>query len=243
MTPIDAVLIFLLAAGASLVQALTGLGFGLMIVPPLILVVGVKDAVVVSNLLGMLLSAGLLLRTHEHVEWRTGLTLLVGAVLGMPLGLAVLIWANPDVLQLVIAVAVIVFTVLLSRGLRIHGGGLAGDGLTGVLSGVLRMSTSMSGPPVVIYLQGKGLGSIPFRATISAFFALSGVVGAALFLVGGQITGDVLREVAVALPALTVGFAGGQVLYARIDEARFRKLVLAVLFTSAALAISAVLFR
>lgn len=243
MTPLDAVLIVVLVAGASIVQALTGLGFGLMIVPPLILVVGVKDAVVVANLLGTILSAGLLLRTHEHADWRSALTLLAGALVGMPLGLAVLTWADPDVLQVGIAVAVIVFTVLLSRGLRLHGGGIAGDGLTGVLSGVLRMSTSMSGPPVVIYLQGKGLGSIPFRATISAFFVLSGVAGALLFFAGGRITGDVAREVLVGLPALAAGFAGGQLLYSRVDEARFRKLVLAVLFASAAVAIGAVLFH
>ena len=40
MSPFEAIAIFLLSIGASVVQATTGLGFGLMVVPPLILVVG-----------------------------------------------------------------------------------------------------------------------------------------------------------------------------------------------------------
>ncbi|MGE5594548.1 MAG: sulfite exporter TauE/SafE family protein [Hyphomicrobiales bacterium] len=240
MTLLDAVLIVLLAGGASVVQTLTGLGFSLMMVPPLILVVGVKDAVVVSNILGTVVSAVLLTRTHRWVEWRTGGILLAASVVGMPAGLAVLVLANPDVLQVVIALAVMAFTVMLARGLRLHSAGLAGDAGAGIVSGILRMSTSMSGPPVAIYLQGKGLDSIAFRATLSAFFMASGVIGIGFFAAGGRINGEVLAEAAVAVPALLAGFAAGQALYRRVDEARFRRVVIVMLLVSSLMAMAAV---
>ena len=138
----------MLAAGAASVQSLTGIGFGLIIVPPLIFVIGAKEAVVVSNILGAVLSIGLLSRIHSGVHWRMALTLFAAAIVGMPLGLWLLLAVDARTLQIIIAVTVIVFTVLLARGLRLHMAGLAGDLFVGLASGVLRTSTSMSGPHV-----------------------------------------------------------------------------------------------
>lgn len=240
MDPLQALAVFLLAAGAAVVQSLTGLGFGLIIVPPLVLVLGAKDAVVVANVLGTVLSGAMLLRIHSGVEWRMGIVLLAGAVAGMPLGLAILILIDPDLLQVLIACTVIVFTILLARGMQIHSAGVFGDALSGILSGVLRMSTSMSGPPVVIYLQGRGLTSDRFRATLAAFFVASGIISIGLFLAGGQLTRDTGLDLVPGLAALPFGLAVGGALYTRIDEHRFRLLVRTVLIASAVLAIVAV---
>jgi uncharacterized protein len=241
MDPLQALAIFLLAASAAVVQSLTGLGFGLIIVPPLVMVLGAKDAVVVSNVLGTVLSGVMLTRIHARVEWRMNIVLLISAVVGMPLGLAILILIDPDLLQVIIACTVIVFTILLARGMRIHSAGLAGDAISGLLSGILRMSTSMSGPPVVIYLQGRGLTSDRFRATLAAFFVCSGCISIVLFAVSGQFSRKIGLELLPGLPALLLGLTIGGALYRRIDEVRFRRAVLAVLFISAGLAIVGVL--
>ena len=240
MDPLQALAVFLLAAGAAVVQSLTGLGFGLIIVPPLVLVLGAKDAVVVSNVLSTFLSGAMLLRIHSGVEWRMGIVLLAGAVAGMPLGLAILILIDPDLLQVLIACTVILFTILLARGMQIHSAGVLGDALSGILSGILRMSTSMSGPPVVIYLQGRGLASDRFRATLAAFFVASGLISIALFLASGRLTRDTGLDLVPGLAALPLGLAVGGALYTRIDENRFRLLVRTVLIASAVLAIVAV---
>jgi len=238
MTPSVIAMIFLLSAGASLVQSLTGLGFGLMIVPPLVMVVGAKDAVVVSNVLGTILSGALLIRNLGHVEWRTGAILLASTIVGMPFGLMVLIWIDPGVLQVVIAATVIIFTVLLARGMQIHSTGAVGNVVTGLASGVLRMSTSMSGPPVVIYLQGRGITSQRFRATLAAFFFASGVIGIGMFALGGRFDRDTDLAIGAGTPALVAGLAGGSALYRRVDERLFRRVVFGVLFSSSALALA-----
>ena len=49
----DAVAISLLAFGAAFVGTISGFGFALLIVPPLSFVVGPKEAVVLSNALGV----------------------------------------------------------------------------------------------------------------------------------------------------------------------------------------------
>ena len=241
MTGAEAVAIFGLVFAASAVQAATGLGFGLLIIPPLVLIIGVKDAVVVSNVLSTVLSSLLLIRIHSSVEWPTASRLFLAACAGMPLGLVVLIVADPRVLQIVIAAAVILFTVLLARGVRVRASGWAGDMATGVLSGVLRTSTSMSGPPVVIALQGRGMDSALFRGTITAFFVASGVVGVGLLAAGGRFNSDVLMDLALGLPAVVAGLFAGAALYRRSNEEVFRRAVLAILFVSAAVALLAAL--
>jgi len=243
VSPLDALAIFMLAAGAASVQSLTGIGFGLIIVPPLIFVIGAKEAVVVSNILGAVLSIGLLSRIHSGVHWRMALTLFAAAIVGMPLGLWLLLAVDARTLQIIIAVTVIVFTVLLARGLRLHMAGLAGDLFVGLASGVLRTSTSMSGPPVIIYMQGRQMDSAGFRSTITAFFVMSGLVGIGLFALGGRIDADALTASAVGLPAVVLGLVGGQLLYRKVDEGRFRQSVQVILVVSAVAALTGAVVR
>lgn len=241
MSPLDALAIFLLAAGAASVQSLTGIGFGLTIVPPLIFIVGAKDAVVVSNMLGVVLSMGLLTRIHGAVNWRMASTLFTAALAGMPLGLWVLLAVDAKALQVVIACTVILFTLMLARGLRLHVAGPAGDAFVGLLSGLLRTSTSMSGPPVIIYMQGRQMDSANFRSTVTAFFVMSGLVGIGLFALSGRIDRDVLTAAGAGLPAVALGLVVGQLLYERVDEGRFRLAVQVILVGSAIVALAGAL--
>jgi uncharacterized membrane protein YfcA len=227
-----------LAFGASVVQSATGLGFGLLIIPPLVLVIGVKDAVVVSNVLATCLSGLLLTRVHGAVAWRTAGTLFVAACAGMPLGLAVLILAEPRALQVVIALGVIAFTVLLVRGVRLPLDGRRGEAVAGLASGILRTSTSMGGPPVIILLQSRRMESNTFRSTMTAFFVASGVLSVAMFGASGRIDGRIAAEAGVALPAVVAGLFTGAALYRRTNEQVFRRAVLAVLFISATIALA-----
>jgi uncharacterized membrane protein YfcA len=240
VSPAEAAAIVTLAFAASTVQAATGLGFGLLIIPPLVLVIGVKDAVVVSNVLSTALSTMLLGSVHGGVNWRLASVLFVAACAGMPFGLLVLIASNPDYLQAAIAGGVIVFTIALARGVRLPPRGIATDVATGLFSGVLRTSTSMSGPPVALLMQGRGMEREGFRATITAFFVATGLVSIAVFLASGRIDAEAAAQMGIALPAVVAGLGVGALLYRQVGEGVFRQAVLAVLLVSAGIALVAV---
>ncbi|MGI8925581.1 MAG: TSUP family transporter [Tepidiformaceae bacterium] len=237
----EAALLFALVGFAATVQPVAGFGFALLVAPPLALLIGPKEAVVVSNALSVALNAALLTRQHGGVEWRLGAVLFAGALAGMPLGLAILIVADPDVLQVAIALSVIIFTLLLIRGLRLHSLGRPGDFGAGVVSGILNTSTSMSGPPVVLYLQGSGMAPPRFRATLTAFFLVNGVAGVVLLAAAGRVTGDAAGQTLVGLPAVLLGFAGGSALAGRVPLVFFRPIVFGLLFLAAAIALAAAL--
>jgi hypothetical protein len=238
-----AVAIVLLAGGASFAQALTGFGFSLLIVPPLALVIGPKDAVVVANVLSTTVNIVMLTRIHGGVAWGVSGRLLVGALIGMPMGLLVLIYFSPTALQLLIAVTVITFTAALARGLQVRRTGLLGDVGVGIVSGVFNTSTSMSGPPVVLYLQGQGMAPDRFRSTVTAYFFASSGISIPLLALAGRYDHDVTNASLVGLPALLVGIIAGNWVFRRIHSSRFRTLVFGTLIVSAVIAIAAAILK
>lgn len=79
-----------------------------------------------------------------------------------------------------------------------------------------------------------------FRATLLAFSLPASVVTIAGLMLAGQVTGEIVRASAIALPAVAVGLILGRWMRAWIDEEVFRTVVLAVLIlTSVAVIVSA----
>lgn len=237
MEPLTVAAILLLAAMAAFIQALSGFGFSLFIVPPLAVILGPQDTVVLANLLGFVGNTLQFVRLRKLVERRQATTLAIGSFIGMPIGLAVLLLVDPIALQFGIAVAVILFTLALMRGLELHGGGTPGDVAVGFTSGMLNTSTSMSGPPVIIYLHGKRLAPQAFRATINAFFLSTGVVALILLAGAGTIRWELVVLVAASFPAMEVGRFIGNHMFDRVNEVLFRRLVYVILLLSATIAL------
>ena len=233
----DALLVLLVVSFAAVAQSFSGFGFGLLVVPLLVLLLGPREAVVTSNVLATALGGAMLLQLRHQVWWGTAGRLFFFAALGMPGGYLVLIRVDRDTLQLLIASTVLAATWLLARGRWRLEQSVFGDMVAGLLSGVLRTATSMSGPPVVLYLQGRGMIPAAFRATITAYFFLSGLLAVTLFAVGGQFDSRSAVASVVGLPGLFVGWRIGGWLYGRVGEDAFRGVVVAILVGSSAAAI------
>lgn len=238
----DAVAISLLAFGAAFVGTISGFGFALLIVPPLSFVVGPKEAVILSNVLGCSWLMTMFVRLRQEVVWRSALPLIVAAFAGMPFGLVILAVVSGRVLQGMLGVVVLVATFLVWKGVRINSQHRAFDIVAGFISGVLNTSTSMNGPPIVLHLQNKELAPGPFRATIAAFFVASALVTLALYTASGRIGQYELQAAALGLPGLAFGYVGGSLVVGRMDAGQFRKFVIGVLVASATLTLAETVF-
>ncbi|HXF50200.1 MAG TPA: sulfite exporter TauE/SafE family protein [Dehalococcoidia bacterium] len=221
------------AALASFAQGITGFGFALIAVPFLVLVVDVREAVVMSTLLGLVNVALLAARLWRATPWRTVGWLLLGSFAGMPLGLAVLIFTPEDGLRLTVGVVTVVLAAALASGKRVPFTGAASELAVGIVSGVLRTSTSMSGPPVVIYLQGRGQSPDAFRAAMTTFFLVGGLISVGAFAGAHVITRRAIALSAAALPGVYLANLAGDRLARRFDPVTFRRLVLALLIATA----------
>ena len=231
-----------IACGAAVCQSLTGFGFALIMVPLLSLTWDVKSAVVTSTVLGTFALLPLLFEARRHVRLSTAAALATGSLVGVPAGILLLDWIDPKALKILVGVTVIAASVLVYRvrEVRATRAGVIPAVAAGAVSGVLRASTSMGGPPAVLYLLGAERDVEAFRGTILAFFlpmSLLTIVGLAAV---GRVTPEVVRTSAIALPAMAIGMFAGVWLRSRVQGELFRLLVLLLLIlTSVGVIISA----
>ena len=226
-------------AGAAL-NALAGFGFALVTVPLMALVVGPKDAVVLSAIVGLVSNWGVLVRSRADVDRPVATRILVGSFVGMPLGVLVLTRIAEDPLKILIAVAVLISAAVLATGRTLSDPRPRTDVAAGFASGLFNTSIGISGPPVVMLLAGRDMAKAPFRATSVTVFGIAGVVALVLFAVSGRFDRTVLVAAAVALPATPLGWFAGDRIHRRVDEEPFRRLVLALMVVTATVVIAGV---
>jgi len=219
----------LVVALAATVQLSAGFGFGLAAVPLLAVVLDAHDAVVVALTLATFTNGFQAWNGRRDADRGVAGRLLLGAAVGLPVGLLVFLRADERVLAAVIGVAVLVAVVVIGLGLDLRHAGPGLDVAGGVLSGALTMSAGVNGPPLVFVLQARHFDPVRFRATITTVFFVLDVVSVAVFTATGDLDGDVLRAVGAALPGLVVGAAAGLVIRRHLDARRFRTLVLVLL--------------
>ncbi len=217
----------------SFLNSLVGFGFALVTVPLMAVAVGPAEAVVLSAVFGLLSNGGVALRHRADADVPVVRRLTIASLPGMAVGLLVLTVVPASALQVGISVAVLVSVVVLARGWVIEDPHPAVDLGAGFVSGVLNTSVGVSGPPVIMDLHGRGLGKGPFRASLTGYFALAGVVALVLFALAGRLVPQLVASAALALPAWPLGSLLGGAVHRRFPEERFRSLVLGLLVLTA----------
>ncbi|MFI6588090.1 TSUP family transporter [Embleya sp. NPDC050493] len=216
------VLVGLIVLVAASLQRLTGIGFGLVAGPGLVLLLGPAEGVVVSNMAVMVISAIGLAATWRQVRLRLMLPLVAAAMLTVPLG-AWLVGRLPErVLLLGIGTFVVVSVSLLVAGVRIRAlRGRRGAVTAGVASGFLNSAAGAGGPPLTWYAVNAGWGGAEFVANAQFHGAL--VSG---FSVGAKGLPELSYQYWIlCAAAILVGILVGD-RFGKVSDTRLRKLVL-----------------
>jgi uncharacterized membrane protein YfcA len=176
------------------------------------------------------------------IDWRGLRPAMLAALPGLPIG-AVLVRVLPaDVLRVAIGLIVCVLVAhrLLHRAPESRPApGRATAGIAGFAAGVLTTSTTTNGPPLALWLGGRGLQPAVVRDTVSAAFLFLDFagIGVVLAVVGPH---RALAE-AIWLPALIpvvlVGHLAGSWLFRRLPAHRYDQLLLLAVAAAGALSI------
>jgi len=229
----DLVLAILFITGfAAFGQTVAGFGFSLLAVPPLGMVIDVKDAIAVSVVLLIINSAMLGWGERQLIDWSAVRSLLGGAVFGLPLGLVVVTLMPVRGLRIALAIAIFLAVAFLITGFESSSEGRRVEWIGGFFCGLLTTGLNTNGPPAVVALQARKLTPEQFRPTTSAVLGLTSAVGAVLFAAAGRMNGEVGAACLVALPAMLVGWRVGLAVRPRIPASLFRSVVLALLLAS-----------
>ena len=159
---------------------------------------------------------------------------LIGGAIGVPIGVELLGWTSPATLRLSVGIVLIFFSLysLVRPQVAPVTAGKAIDGAIGVLNGIVGGATGLAGIALTIWCTLRGWPRDEQRTVFQP-------VGVAVFLMTGfwlggtgLIGADTLRLFVIGLPVLLAGTWIGLRLYARLDEAGFRKVVLGLLLMS-----------
>jgi uncharacterized protein len=219
-------------AVASALHGAVGLGLNLLAVPLLVLI----DPALVPGpaLVAGLLLAGLMTgREFAAMDRRLGYACL-GLVPGGALGILLLTTVSQDGLSVLIGVLILVavgLSVLRWRPTPTRGSLLG----AGTASGLLSTTAAVGGPPMALLYADARPDRL--RSTLSGFFVVAAVLSLALLAVVGEFGADEARWSVTLLPAVALGFYASGGLRRFVDRERSRRLVLGLSAAAAVVAI------
>jgi uncharacterized membrane protein YfcA len=231
-----AVLAFALSCifAAAVVRGYAGFGFSLLSITALSVVLEPRQIVPTIFILEVCASIHLLAISWQHVHWQALGWLVVGCLIGTPIGVYVLARAPAAPLKIALASIVLIVAVLLARGFALRSlPGRLGITSTGLVSGVLNGALGVGGPPVVILFFSTPTGAATGRASMIAYFLFTDLLGLGWQWHDGLLDRQVLARALLYAPALIAGVAVGNWMFATIDPARFRLWVLRLLMALA----------
>jgi uncharacterized membrane protein YfcA len=220
---------------AALVAGLGGFAFGIIAAAVWLYILTPLQTATLIIGLGLVVQGYSVWKLRHALDWRRLAPLIIGAALGVPIGVSILGHADPHYLRRGVGVVLIVFSLygLLRPAITpIKSGALAGDVGAGFLNGVLGGATGLAGIVVIIWCQLRGWTKDQQRAVFQPVGVATFAMSAAWLGGQGSISREVIWLFAVGLPVLLAGTWLGLKLYGRLDEVQFRKIVLILLLGS-----------
>ncbi|WP_369412851.1 sulfite exporter TauE/SafE family protein [Neoroseomonas alba] len=223
---------------AGLMRGYSGFGTAVILAPVYSLLWGPRAGVPVMLLMELVVSVQLLPSALKEADRRVVLPLGGAAAVATPLGAWILFTVDGEALRRFIGGFVLVFGLLLMSGWRYHGSRPLGLNIAiGTLAGLLKGSTGMSGPPVILYLLAGLEDAKRHRANLIMFFATIAIVSVIAPVLGGLVDMTALVRLAVMLPLMAVSVPMGARLFHVIPVRLYRPFAMGVLLAAGALAL------
>lgn len=218
---------------ASTVFCTFGFGDALLAMPFLSLMLGTQKATPLLALCGFTLAIALLGSSYKHIRYKEALGLILGSLLGVPIGVFIL--KNGDDRNIRIAVGCIISLIALYNLLhpRLQELKMAWPAtFFGFAGGVLGGAFNTSGPPVVIYGAMRHWPPLVFVGMMQAYFIPTDIFVIVGHIQSGLLNMEVIRLFLWCLPVLLAAIIVGHFLKNRIPVNKFRKGIFIIILLS-----------
>lgn len=233
------ILVALIIGAAFFGEAIFGFGGGLIAIPLLSLLIGVKDAVTLV-LIFQLLMGLLIWKSHKHIDWKHARPMAVSILVGTVIGTLLLSQASVFFLQLFLAAAILVF---LAKMLWFNGFTLGKQAnavaatTTGLGGGLFQGLIGTGGPVLTMYLSVAIREKLSLRATLIFILFVTSAVRLGISIPSSLFTQELLVLALFALPVFLAAIVVGQRLLNIVNEVYYRRGIYVILGGSAALLI------
>ncbi|MDD9746441.1 MULTISPECIES: sulfite exporter TauE/SafE family protein [Marinovum] len=242
MDPALLSLLSLAVFGAAMLQAATGIGYGVIAGPIFLVVLNGTEAIQISTLHNLAIALVLVPRLRGGVQKPVLGWLTVGSIAGIAVGLGLQGAVSVVALKLVAAAMVTFVAFTLAADMRrVRGQAPASPPAVpeiisvGTLAGIMGGMLAMPGPLAATWMSVRAFDKASVRATILAFFVFAYGANVLSYALVSGFALPTLKLAAWLAPALALGVAAGAGVSARLSEALFRKVLLGVLTATVAM--------
>ncbi len=221
---------------AAFVRGYSGFGYSAIVIAGAAVVTSPLHFVAVVVLLEFAMSVQAWKGAGPDIDWRRVGFLMLGAAVGLPLGLWALTAISEDAARAVISAYVLIMCGVLLLGWRLaaEARGAGANLAAGLVSG-LANAPGMGGLPVAAFFAAQPMRAQVFRATLIAYFPLLDIYSAPLYWTHGLVGWDTLWAALWALPLTVLGnWLGGRHFFGT-DPQEFRRFAILLLAALAAL--------
>lgn len=215
---------------ASFFASVSGFGYALIATPLLSMVVPLKTTIIFILFLTMIMRVFTMYTTFHDMDIKTVATVSIGCLIGIQPGSWVLNYLSAPTLGLYLSVALLFFITLNVINFRfvIKKQTLGRLGC-GIVSGFFGASTSVSGPPIVLYFLNEDMEKTLMRSNMTWIFGFTLLSTAITYFFTGAY--NFVEDWTVfyyLVPANLVGVFLGERCAKKLSQELFRKLTLII---------------
>jgi len=228
------------AAFAGLLRGTTGFGSALVLAPVLANLFSATEAVALSLMLGAFGSLQLLPRYLRYVEVPSVRLIGAAGLLHLLPGVSLLHIVDPDWMRRGLAITTLATAALLLALPTYEGPrGRGSCVVAGALGGLIMGSTSMGGPPIVLYLVSRPGSADQKKANVILVVGVLELGAIALLAVSDGLSAVTLLRFVTMLPVFVAGTFLGERLFRERLTVRYRQVMLFTLIVVGAAALLA----
>ena len=211
---------------ASIIRGFNGFGFSAICISGFSFILPAIEIVPIILALEVVISIFMVPYIWNKIDWRFVFKMLLGIIIGSPIGLYLLKYLNPQTTHLSVCILIIIFSILLMKGFsnqKINNN--YGKFFTGIFSGTLNGLTTLGGMPVALFLLTTSIQPAVIRGSLAALFFLTDIYVFFLSFFSEIIDMTTIYRIIPLIIILPLGVYIGNKFFVKSKEETYRKVV------------------
>ena len=211
---------------ASIIRGFNGFGFSAICISGFSFILPAIEIVPIILALEVVISIFMVPYIWNKIDWRFVFKILLGIIIGSPIGLYLLKHLSPETTHLSVCLLVIFFSILLMKGYsnqKINNN--YGKIFTGIVSGILNGLSTLGGMPVALFLLITSIQPAVIRGSLAALFFLTDIYAFILSFFSGIVDITTIHRVIPLTIILPIGVFIGNKFFIKSKEETYRKVV------------------
>ena len=218
---------------AGLVQGATGFGSGIVLNAFWLHILEPSAAISLNIVSCLFVSALPIYKLRKTLDFSKLKSFVFFGVIGIPTGLLILTMTDPSIFKTTVGFILVIFSIwkFKSKDILINfKSNPTLDKFIGFISGILGGFAALGGILPTIWVNLQRLPKDTQRGTYEPFIFITSIAAVISFYFAGFLTLDIFYNFLKAFPALMIGSWIGIKIYALINEALFRQVILGLIF-------------